>query len=347
MRDEIYTQKEIDFIKKHYKDMTVSEIAKRLNRSKYGIVYKLKDLNLQKSKTQKWTNEELDFLRENYKTMSYKDIGNNLNRTCSAVQNKCKKMGLKKPDKYFYNHRFFQFIDTEEKAYWLGFIYADGWVRKTNAGAELGISLQSGDVKHLLKFNRSINGNISIVDRTRPFCIEGRTGVSTCSTIRLYSTDMVNDLIRHGVVPNKSDKIQFPYLSSKFLMLAFIRGFFDGDGCIMEQTKRKAITCNFTTISKNFIEDLRKWLYENIGVSSYIVQEKRHNDKNKTCYRLYIKGLENSYIFTSSIYDNANIYLNRKYNLYHKILKKYDIINRIQCHNNTNRVTHSDCLSNQ
>ena len=40
---------------------------------------------------------------------TYKDIGNNLNRTCSAVQNKCKKMGLKKPDKYFYNHRFFQF----------------------------------------------------------------------------------------------------------------------------------------------------------------------------------------------------------------------------------------------
>ena len=73
-----------------------------------------------------WTSEEIDFLKENYETTSKVDIANKLNRTPTAIKVKANKLGLKKPEKYYYNHDFFENINTEEKAYWLGFIYADG-----------------------------------------------------------------------------------------------------------------------------------------------------------------------------------------------------------------------------
>ena len=50
-----------------------------------------------------------------------------------------------------FNEHIFDIIDTEEKAYWLGFIYADGCISlKTNA---FEISLKYDDINHLNKFN--------------------------------------------------------------------------------------------------------------------------------------------------------------------------------------------------
>ena len=49
-----------------------------------------------------------------------------------------------------FDEHSFDVIDTEEKAYWLGFLYADGNV--SNTKNEVGITLQSSDIKHLYKF---------------------------------------------------------------------------------------------------------------------------------------------------------------------------------------------------
>ena len=97
--------------------------------------------------SKQWTNDEIIFLKENYKTMTYKQMSEQLNRTKSAIDLKINRLGLKK-DKYTYNHDYFENIDSPQKAYWLGFIYADGGVAiddKTNS-CELSIKLQASDV---------------------------------------------------------------------------------------------------------------------------------------------------------------------------------------------------------
>lgn len=295
----------------------------------------------------KWTLEEIDFLRNNYGIMSPVDIAFKIGRTRNAIKVKANKLGLKRPDKYTYNHSFFENIDTEHKAYWLGFIYADGYIHKAYRNHELGIELKKSDYEHLKKFNKCIDGNVEVIFRKRNDIRDIKTE-GICS-IRLYSKKIVDDLIAQGVQMNKSTIIQFPSFSNKELTVAFIRGFFDGDGCIMRNKNRKCLSANFASASLSFIQDLRGYLYNELGISSYIVKEKRRTDgviKQKTdCYRLYINGMENSYIFCSILYQNATMYLDRKYNLFFEIVDEYKIIDRITKHHKTNRVKHADCLS--
>lgn len=295
----------------------------------------------------KWTPEELEFLRKNFLIMSQAEISEKLGRTKNAVQVKANKIGLKKPEKYFYNRNFFECINTEEKAYWLGFIYADGYICQSKDNNELGIELKKSDFEHLKKFNKSIEGNVEVTFRQRKQNINiNSEGI--CS-IRLYSKKIVDDLVSQGVKFRKSSTIEFPLLNDKKLMIAFIRGFFDGDGCIMRNKNRECIAVNFTCSSINFIQNLREWLYSEIGISSYIVKEKRRENNiivaKKDCYRLYIQGLENAYIFCSLLYNDATIYLDRKYNLFLNIVEEYNIINRIKIHHKTKRIQHANCLS--
>ena len=77
-----------------------------------------------------WTEFELQYLKENYEKMPKSEIATVLGRTPNAVQVKANRLGLEKPEKYFYNKRFFQNINLEEKAYWLGFFFADGYTQK-------------------------------------------------------------------------------------------------------------------------------------------------------------------------------------------------------------------------
>ena len=61
--------------------------------------------------------------------------------------------------KYYHDEDYFETIDSEEKAYWLGFIYADGFVesKRINSNQKFGITLNNIDYDHLLKFKKSIN----------------------------------------------------------------------------------------------------------------------------------------------------------------------------------------------
>ena len=64
--------------------------------------------------------------------------------------------------KYQYNDNYFELIDTEEKAYWLGFIWADGYIWESNKQRRLRISLNHKDKCHLENFRKSLNGNMEI-----------------------------------------------------------------------------------------------------------------------------------------------------------------------------------------
>lgn len=271
-------------------------------------------------KHNKWSEEEIDFLKSNYKKYSNKELAKMLNRTPSSIHMKLGRLSLIRDDKYNYNVSFFKDIDTEEKAYWLGFIYADGYVQDTEDGAECGIELQVGDKKHLKKFNKSINGNVDVQVKEK---YDNRYDkVYTHCAIRLYKREFVKHLMEHGVIPNKTFKIEFPELEDK-LIIPFIRGFFDGDGCLMLNKNRRCHSFDFACVVLDFLNKIRNILY-NYGINSYIFQEANG------VYRLKIGGMKNAFLFGKLIYEDATIYLDRKYNKYNYITKKYDIINRIQ-----------------
>lgn len=276
--------------------------------------------------SKQWTDEEIKFLKENYKTMTYKQLSEQLNRTKAAIDLKINRLGLKK-DKYVYNHDFFENIDTPQKAYWLGFIYADGGVAidtRTNS-CELSIKLQASDANHLRKFNKTLDGNVDVSFDTRK-CNLNNKMYDTCQ-IRFYSSKLVHDLGQHGVIPNKTMTIRFPNIN-KNLYADFIRGYFDGDGCVCENKKKNgpsSIAANFTCGSIDFLNDLRSILYEN-GICSYIT---RWKDKAP---KLVIGGMKNTHNFLYYIYNNKSEYLERKYKKTIDLYKHLDIEQRLLRH---------------
>ena len=125
---------------------------------------------------------------------------------------------------------------------------------------------------------------------------------------------MANDLIANGAIRDKTYTMQLPNIPNE-LMCHFIRGYFDGDGCIYI-TKKNRIRCHFDSVSTIFLEQLRKFLYDT-GINSYLYISKNNNGKYKDLYRLEIAGVEYTQKFLQYIYNNSQIYLDRKYEKYY------------------------------
>lgn len=299
-----WSQEEIDFIKNNYLIMSHKEIGLALNRTEGAIRTKCFHLDLCKKESE-WSNDEISFLKNNYSTMTQNEIAKKLGRTRTAVNIKASKLGLKK--RYEFNEDFFEKIDNEEKAYWLGFIWADGSIAYNTEKHvyELSIELQSSDLNHLKKFNKSLNGNLPVSTRIRESSFEDYPNKQyKTAFIRVHSKKLVEDLIKHNCIEDKSHKIGMPDISDEY-MWHFIRGFFDGDGCVCYKDNKTNLRCDFTSVSSKMVEELRAWLYKN-NINTYI-----YMDKNK--YRLCIAGRQFNLDFLSNLYDNSTIYLERKY----------------------------------
>lgn len=197
------------------------------------------------------------------------------------------------------NKEFFRKIDTEEKAYWLGFVFADGCVvNNTSTGSyRLCVELSSIDKSHLEKLKQSTESDAKICKR------KGRD----MSSVNLVSKELVQDLIRHGCIPNKTEHGFIPEHISNLnndLKMAFIRGYLDGDGFI-DKTRYRIV---FTIKSLNIAECINKMLN---SYKSKIIQDKGF-------YRVIIENKEGYYNLLNDLYKNATIFLDRKYDIYIK-----------------------------
>lgn len=192
------------------------------------------------------------------------------------------------------NYHIFDSIDNEEKAYWLGFLFADGYVSlKTNL---IELSLQLNDKNHLEKFKLFISAKQNITED------------SFRCRITISNKHLKETLINLGCTPQKSNNIRFPKID-KNLYPYFIRGYFDGDGCISKTFSSFLWnTASIASGSISFITDLKNIL-ENVNINELIIYKK---SKSNVWYIGFIG--QNFDKFLSYIYQNPNIYLDRKFN---------------------------------
>lgn len=269
---------------------------------------------------------EIEFIKHNYDKMRYSEITNILNltnkkkKTEKSVRNKARNMGLTKINRTI-NKDFFEEVDDENKAYWLGFIYADGWVCTTYRNAEVGIELQQKDYEHLEKFSSALNGNLPITFKEKDIRIANNkhiTHTKICK-IRIYSKKMAEDLIRNDVVKNKTKSNIFPKVEKDELFWHFLRGFLDGDGCI-HISKKNSLAVKFTGANLEFFGYLKDRFAEYGFISRIHITNERRND-------LFINGDKLS--FLNKVYNNSTIFLERKYKLYQKALQIRNGLNAV------------------
>ena len=153
---------------------------------------------------------------------------------------------------------YFENIDDEFKAYFLGLIITDGCIHNTKGKQSLiSITLNEKDKYLLDAFKKHIKSNKNIT-------YDGRG----CCQITILSNKMVNDLKQYGLIPNKSLKTVFPSNIPNHLYPHLIRGMIDGDGSIAFYARKDRKKCHTKAIcfcqgNKKFIEDLVNFLYRN------------------------------------------------------------------------------------
>lgn len=197
-----------------------------------------------------------------------------------------------------HNKDKFSEVKTEEDAYWLGFIYADGYVSDNN---DFEVSLKVSDIKHLEKLKNYLGLKLDI-----------KQDDYRCRLVYRNKT-LVDNLKKLGVEPRKSLMLKFPTDINKKLIKHFIRGYFDGDGCVgIYDKKRKTMTSKIVYISllgtKEFLEGVR--LHSPIQFGNYV----KNNGSEKTL--VLSTAHKKAYIFLKWLYQDSTIYLNRKYNKY-------------------------------
>ena len=193
-----------------------------------------------------------------------------------------------------FNHNYFKTIDTEEKAYILGFLYAHGY----NSDKQVVISQLEQDVDILEKINKALDADTQIKRQ-----LQSSNNKTVCK-LCYSSIDMCVDLTNLGCFRNKSLACTFPTFLDKSLIRHFIRGYFDGDGCVWIG-KRKIMTVKdktrpsgfrerivqnvkFTiTGNMTFINSLQDELVQMLGFKKTKLNfSKAKNPNNTTCDRV-------------------------------------------------------------
>ena len=193
--------------------------------------------------------------------------------------------------------KFDDIINTEEQYYILGLFYADGFnISNKN---EFGIALSGEDlymIENIQKFFKT--------DRPIRHYYPSNKGQEV-HELRLNSKILSDRLIDLGCLCNKSLILKFPnFLEDKF-MKDFIRGYFDGDGSVYNINKNGKRIIFMGTY--DFCEGLKKVLSDFLDIKSFI-------SKNNKIYYVRFSRKKDVNKFFHWLYDDATIFLSRKYN---------------------------------
>lgn len=242
-------------------------------------------------------------------------IGKQFVRSASSVCNILKRRGVKARPlallqrKYPINEAVFGAIDCEEKAYWLGFVYADGCVYPP--GNVLTIALAVEDKGHVEKFVALAGGACK-----EYHCKSNPKGVAT---VAIRSQRVLDDLRNHGVTPRKSCNIRMPELRSD-LVRHFVRGYFDGDGCIYLLYKgisHQRYGLNIVS-NREFLSELETIFRSELGVCHGRSTPLGTSGKART---LWFTVQSEIHSVLAYLYDGATVALDRKHELAGRILR--------------------------
>ena len=231
--------------------------------------------------------------------------------------------------RYNINQDYFETIDTEEKAYWLGFLAADGTIRLRHGGAEkkkrgssIVLKLAVKDEHHVDKFQKIFGGESRMTyHRDYTKTRKGEVSFSDNCRVSINSNKLIDDIIDKGVTPRKSATLDKPNIDSKYYN-HFIRGYFDGNGHIGFTTKEG------TTNSK---QDIVKMLHLGIACFStnfknYIIEELGKENitfKPSGDYSIIITSMKDTIEFIKYIYKDATVYLERKKDISDRFMDYY------------------------
>lgn len=313
----IFSDEQIEkIIELHWQGLYNWQIAEMFGTSKTKITNILHENNV--PERHPWLDEEREKqIIDCYILYKNKSIVKKMMHTSDqTIDNLLDKYGIQKIDmshvrqKYTINENYFDVLDTAEKCYYFGLLMADGYLNEKNN--TLTLSLQERDRHIIESFNEAIGSN-------RPIDImkfsEKNPNWSDQAVLRITNKHLKESLVKNGLRSNKSLTLEFPVdVVPEEYYPAFLLGYSDGDGHYSSNSKDKRI--NFIA-NVWFCEFVKKYIKDKLDINSSIMY--CHGETDKPTRTFQIAGNNQIKKYLDWLYDNCDVHLNRKYDIYLKL----------------------------
>lgn len=220
--------------------------------------------------------------------------------------------------KYSLNEHYFDVIDDEHKAYWLGWLYSDGSLTSGKNAYEISLKLAEVDKEILDKIKIDLNSGRPLYKIIR----KNDPTRQDAYDFRISSKHMFETLVKLGCPPAKSLILQFPTENQvpKHLLRHWLRGVVDGDGCVGCEIRKRQNNYPSGCLSIVTTFDMSK------GIQNYIKNELFINSsivmtKNGITCNFKIAGNKQYLSVIDWLYKDATIYLERKFQTKEKVKK--------------------------
>lgn len=321
-----YRNKHGVFTRNTFKDLGREELLKMYDRygswiqvSKYYGVSKATIYNYAKkhgintAHVPVLTEEQEKYIVSQYERMTSVQLAKQFNVSSSKIAQVWYKYGLIGKERRIYyldNEDYFKKIDSQDKAYFLGFIASDGCIYKPNTPNKqniLRISIQKNDEEVLIKLQEALKTNKPLGYLTK------KKSKREYVSLEISSNKIVEDIENVGLHERKTYGNTIANIDEKY-MPAFIRGYIDGDGSI---TKKKIpeVTFSIAGFESNMRKIQQFFRTKNI-FSNFIVDKRKKytNESGDVFGSLVISNKTSLYAALKLIYnDCGKYYLTRKY----------------------------------
>lgn len=301
-----WVDREVEFLKSNYRDLTYKEIGNFLNRSYKSVSRKAEDIGLKKKENRLWTESENQFLVVNYNKIPPIEIAQNLNRTYNAVINRAESLGLYVDYRYLkpsYNEKFFDKWSVE-LAWIVGIVLADGCVFNNYAHRFVSIKMCDKDVLEKIKYIAGYKNKIVELKPEKPWYKIPYQIVFAGNKVWQFFRGL-------GMDSNKSYTAKFPGNINTMFVPHVIRGILDGDGSI--SLSRNTEYPFVRVCGTRYVID---YITRYIGLNNTL---HKNSDIN---YTIQYTG-ERALKFLNIVYKDSDVFtrMDRKYCMYIKALR--------------------------
>lgn len=316
------------YILQNYKTKTNAQMALECGCNKSTITNHRKKLGISATELNKQLRDKTNYICSQYGKKTKVAIAKELNCSSAFIKKiwtENKLSGTKKTV-YSYDEEYFKNIDTPEKAYWIGFIAADGNIyRREGHLGLISISVKDNDIELLENFQQELK-------TAKPISVirDKRRENTKMATLQISSDLLCNQLLEIGIGIRKTFDLSISQIFSnipKKFWSSFILGYFDGDGSIDIPDNGIAGSHLRIVGPIKSLEDFKEILsIFNIGCS--IIKDKR--TYNEPFGSLEFKNTTEKYTFLKFIYNLNVKCLNRKKERANELIKRIE-------NNSTNR----------
>lgn len=224
---------------------------------------------------------------------------------------------------YPLDETYFDIIDSKDKAYFLGFMSADGNVYSSehytgDRQNRFSLALKSDD-EYILELFKKYLKTTKPLSRTSQ---KNKYYTSIHSKLELSSNRIVEALAKYNIVPRKSILFEICQLDDEY-MSHYLRGYFDGDGSITFKMPLSKTMISYTGFIHN-LEKIQEYLRKSQNIDMHI-SVSASKQYPAPFGQLRSSNLRTSYNFLKYIYqDCGNLYLTRKKERADNFIKEFD-----------------------